>query len=240
MNKIDLSIFIAESIASNRKAYKHIDEIFNKKRELYTNAIQTNTKWNELKIAKEGTFEQEYYFPKVLAILDSIDKDDVSEDIINLLKIIFKPAYNFINSRKKLVLKDFIKMLGLKYKGLLDDELNGNVIAVIVLANALEIELDKEDELYIEHCSTLKQRLYRYEKSFRLNSANLEKEERKLLQKTYLKLRNKYIRDFGPNMHNVTFDKMDYGMYITEKFDNIDKFLIPFVLEIYLYYQIFQ
>lgn len=224
----DLILFVAESLASNKKAYKYIDNIYNKKKEKYFTLIQMNPEWNKLKIIKDGSFEQEWYFIKALAIL-KLQEDKVDIDsIFDMLKKVFKPAYNFIISKKKLVFSDLCVYLTTKHSNLTDDEFNGNLIASMILSLNLGIEYDIEDEHLTVFVNTLQLRLHRYDNPMKLSSKDLEKDEKKRLQNIYLKLKDKYLKRISPCPHVVPPNKQDGAVYKNELFDDIDKFLVPF------------
>lgn len=225
--QLDVTMFIAEALATNPKAYKYLDKIYALDKEEYIGIIEGHKEWNDLKIAKEGCVEHELYFIKSMAILELGKQRHDMESLIEATTKIFKPAYNFVMSRKKLVLTELVRNLSLKHKDVTTDYLNGNLIAAILLAQVFGFEIDTSDFMYMEFVKSLQMRWARYKINNRLDSNNLDKDDKKMVQKIYTDLRSKYLKTLIPYLHNTDLSKREEDDYILSKFNDIDKFLVP-------------
>ena len=219
---INLSLFFAEALATNKKAYKAIDKLFYKNIDKYLKIMKLNKNWEEHKITSEGSLEQDYYFKKILSILE--DEESFNE-VLEIAKNTYKIAYNYLNSKKRLVLSEFVMNL-YKKQNLTDDEFNGNLTVIIILAINYDYEIDTEDEVYNRFLFGLSERLYRYEIPKRIEFEILDKEYKAFVNKVFLNLRGNYLKSIEVMPHLVPFDivKSKYK----RELNDLDKCIVPF------------
>ena len=225
MEKISVNMYMlfAQALATNKKSYKFIDKYFYKNIEENLKTIKENdSNWSKHKIISEGSMEQEYYFKKVLALLET--EGDISY-IFEIVKNSYPRICNYLNSKKKLILSDLYIYLGRKEKNLSLDEFHGSLIVAIIIAINMEgYELDLTDEVYNRYMYNLSARLESYNREINFN--NLNKEIKQFINKVYLNLRANYLKEIIPFPHQVPVDLIN-NTYEKE-LNDLDRKLLPF------------
>jgi len=145
---IDLTPFICESFASNKKIYKLIDSIYEKDHIEYYQLAKNNV-WYNHEILTCQSIEKEILMKKALGIILECDSD-------KMLKIInkgWKQLYSLIKPKSIIKLSEVLKKtlpiqnINHLYK-MTNDELNAYGTISIVLSRLLDKEIDVEDSAY--------------------------------------------------------------------------------------------
>ena len=217
--ELDLGIFIVESLANNPKAYKYIDETYNKDIEKYREIAKKNKYYNS-KIANEGSIMQTYYFKKLLGMINN------TEVIFELLKRTYKYSYQYVVSNEKISIFKFFQKLIRKNEKISQAEENGNLLSCMIFAQFLDKEII-QDEVYNNYILSLKQRLDRENLNFNLVSIdNLDKEDKELLRKIELNLKRLYLKSYEPFCHVVKANQMEGAILKQDTLSDLDKKII--------------
>lgn len=228
---IDVMILFASMLAENKKAHKGIDKIYNSKKDLLLSVIQENKEWRDLFLVREGSINRELYLLKIMAIL-TVEDEEVKSALIELTEKTYKSSYNFLMSKKKLVLDDYAKNILKKDIGIDNSVLEERLLSIVVMANWYGIEVDLDDDVYNLFIKSLIDKLEHYHNPFSFRVANLDREDRKLVKQISSNLRTNYLKNYLAPVHIVSSEKVEEGYYIDEKLDDVDKFLLP-LLHIY-------
>lgn len=198
--QIDTTYFICESLSTTSRAYRHIDSVYNKNKEKY---LKLAKKHKYYKLGIDGSIEQEYYFKKVLGII----LDDDIDMIAWLLKMTYKKSNQLVKNSTIVNISDIFKKNNMdKFS---EDEINGHILAIILLAQFYKKEINTEDDLYQHFIQILAIRSSRLEdRNYPIKYENLEKEEKKELRNIQLKFRNKYPYF---SFEGITYAKIDEG-----------------------------
>lgn len=219
--KLDLGIFMAQSLAINPKSYKYIDKIFNKDIQKYREIAKLN-KYYDSKIVNEGSIEQTYYFRKVLGLIDD------PEIMFELSKCTYKYAYQYVVSNEKISLAKFFRKLKSKNKNMSLDEENGNLLNCVLLANTLGKEII-QDESYNLWFFGLNSRLNIDNSDLGVESINdLDKEDRNIIRKVELNLNRLYLKTYEPLPQVSELDKFEGEFLNLEKLSDLDKKILPY------------
>lgn len=223
--ELNIISFIAEILSTNKKCYKLIDRYYNENKLKYLNLAKESSFYNS-RIASEGSIIQEYYFKKSLGLLLAKEEDK----IINIFKMGYKIAYNYVVSIQTFKASNFLRKLMLKNKTeyFSDDELNGNMLVAISLCGALEKEVDELDDIYIKVIRNLILRNEGYEYKKVLSINNLNKEEQKIINKIELKLKSLYLKEYTPVPYRVKNYDENTDTLILDSLTFLDKQLLGY------------
>ncbi|EKS4344994.1 hypothetical protein QB607_002997 [Clostridium botulinum] len=184
-------------------------------------------------MSQEGNVEQEYYFKKALGILKATDSnEEITEKLVSILKKGWKYAYTYIQNHNEITLSVFIDKFIKKNKSLdniTDDELNSNSIIVILLSAYFNKKINEEDEAYKFYINSCVLRLEHYKNVNRINVNNVTKEQKALIRKLELKLKNhNKISTTTPSSFRLSNNQYDGLLVDIKKMTKEDKAYIPF------------
>ncbi|WP_125154411.1 hypothetical protein [Clostridium rectalis] len=230
--EINLIPFVAEALSVNKRIYKDIDKIYNNDKLKFIKLAKHNEFYNHV-MSQEGNVEQEYYFKKVLGILEGTNFDeDVLEGVLLILKKGWRYTYTYVCNHSQVNVSIFLNRLIKKYKGidnLSDDELNSNVIVLLILSTYFEKEINREDEMYNTYINSCAMRLEHYKNFNRINLNNITKEQKELINKLELKLKaHEKISPITPSSHRLDIDKQKGLLVDISKLTKDDKNFLPF------------
>ena len=200
---IDVMILFASMLADNKKAHIGIDKIYNSKKDLLLSVIQENKEWRDLFLVREGSINRELYLLKIMAIL-TVEDEEVKSALIELTEKTYKSSYNFLMSKKKLVLDDYAKNILKKDIGIDNSVLEDRLLSIVVMSNWYGIEVDLDDDVYNLFIKSLIDKLEHYHIPFSFRVANLDREDRKLVKQISSNLRTNYLKNYLAPVHIVS------------------------------------
>lgn len=187
-SKINIEYFICESLANNPKAYKYIDKIYDENKDMYLEYM------NEIKkgsIDYDGSIVQEYYFKKMYSIICTRDVDKE----MYILKMTYKKSAQFVKNCDIINLFSFLKSIKNK-EDWSDDELNGSLLATIVIAKHENKKVNESDPVFIDFMNILTLRTRMIVNEHHFSYSNLSKEQKKRARDIQLSFMNKYRIDY--------------------------------------------
>ncbi|MGV8167509.1 MAG: hypothetical protein ACLKAL_08680 [Alkaliphilus sp.] len=170
--RIDLRVFVAEALATNKKIEKDINELYKKnKYEAYKKAKES-TFYNHTMLC-EGSIEREVLNKRVLGLI-LLEKEDIKEGVMNIIKKGWMKLYNYIITKKEIDLKKIMQKFFDPNKN--DDEINAIITISLIIAQTHKINVKENTEF----ASFLIRRKDHYEekdinKSTRFKHATLDK-----------------------------------------------------------------
>ena len=176
--------FICEALCCTQKAYKHIDKIYNTNKQEYDKAAKESEYYE---FASEKNIVEESYFKKVLGILN-FDNDD--ENIMYILKMTYKKASQMVKNNNIISVEKFANKLNLNK--LSTGEINGNFLALLLIAKYENKQVDETEGIYNDFGTTLVLRDKYTNRNKELRYENFDKNKRKRLREIQLNLQNKY------------------------------------------------
>lgn len=228
--QLNITPFLCEAFATNKKIYKSIDGIYNTDRLRFYSTAKASPYYNH-SVCDESSILQEYYYKKILGILLEAEKDkNLTELIIKkLIRKGWEYAYAHVINNNPVYIEKFMMNFIKKNKGLDnidDDYLNSNVLIVILLCNMFEKEI-KEGELYNFVISNYQKRLELIKNKEEMQSINnLPTEQKNELKEIEKKIKAGNIITFRPLecKANMTDDKLI--LIDIKKMSDIDKYLL--------------
>lgn len=144
--ELDITYFLCEVLATSKIAYKHIDKLYSQNKEKYLKLARNHKYY---KIELDGTIEQEFYFKKALGII----LDDDVKNTSWLLRMTYKKSNQLVKNSNIVNLSDFLKQNN--PKSFKNNEIDGFLLAVLVLAQLEGKEINFHDGLYQDFCNSL-------------------------------------------------------------------------------------
>lgn len=214
--ELDITYFLCEVLATSKIAYKHIDKLYSQNKEKYLKLARNHKYY---KIELDGTIEQEFYFKKALGII----LDDDVKNTSWLLRMTYKKSNQLVKNSNIVNLSDFLKQNNPKF--FKNNEIDGFLLAVLVLAQLEGKEINFHDGLYQDFCNSLLVRNEYLAKDYPILYKNISKEDKKELKDIELKFKNIYP-EF--NFNGFTYVILEEGKIILEKMTEEQIFNVSF------------
>ncbi len=190
--QVDLTPFICEAFASNRRVYKMIEQMYEGNRVVYYQEAKAN-RWYNHEILTSQSIEQEIVAKRALAILLEGD----SKKILSVVRVGWRSLYNWAKKQTTIKISDALNLIMSKNSTALDkltnDEVNAHGIVAMLLGILLEKEIDQKDGGCQVLLNSLDIRLQWAEGLNRFSYTTLTKEEKaeaKRLKNEVYKLAN--------------------------------------------------
>lgn len=198
--KLDMTVFIAEAIISNKKLYKNIDNIYEKyKYEAYKAAKESEFYTHP--IFTVGDIDTEIYGKRILGILlYARENESCLKNLYELIKIGWNQIVNYVEKTDLVNFDDLIELISniLKRRSnnFSDDEINGFITITLLAAQFNDKEVDLSHPLYQEYFSMIKLRSELY-----ANKGSIRRFEQKNLspdlKKKAITLKKRIIDKYG-------------------------------------------
>lgn len=214
--ELDITYFLCEVLATSKIAYKHIDKLYSQNKEKYLKLARNHKYY---KIELDGTIEQEFYFKKALGII----LDDDVKNTSWLLKMTYKKSNQLVKNSNIVNLSDFLKQNN--PKSFKNNEIDGFLLAILVLAQLEGKEINFHDALYQDFCNSLLVRNEYLAKDYPILYKNISKEDKKELKGIELKFKNIYP-EF--NFNGFTYAILEEGKIMLEKMTEEQIFNVSF------------
>lgn len=197
---IDLTPFVCEAFASNRRVHRMIEKVYEKSRVLYYQQAKAN-KWYNHEILTSQSIEQEVVAKRALGILIEGDR----EKVLPIVRNGWRTLYNWAKEQPAIKVSGALNLIMPKDPAALDkltnDEINAYGIIAMILGLLLEKEIDQEDEGCQVLLNSLNTRLQWAEGLGRFSYATLTKEEKAKSKR----LKNEVYRFANTNRFFVSY-----------------------------------
>jgi len=253
--QIDLLGFLCEALGSNKKIYKGIDKLYQKRKYEFYKLAKDHWLYNH-QIITEGSLLQEEYSKKALGILLYQQKyPDDREIMSGIDKIVEKGwpyVFTYAVNHNKISFYDFMKQFFRKNKGidnLTDDEINANLIILLVMSLSMNKEILK-DEFYDKMLSGFQLRMWHYAENHpsRISLKKAKSEDIEIINRLKKEIFNKigpvknyaamlkYLLHGKPKYERASFlfdyERISSSILYSVKFEeqDIDEILFAYVI----------
>lgn len=191
--KLDLRLFFIESLATNKKIEKDIAKLYEKYKYKAYKLAKNSELYNHPMIC-DGNIWKEIAGKRVLGLLLLSDiNEDVSKELMQIIKKGWLKLYNFLINKKEISLKKVYEIFF--NKSITDDEINAILVITLLICNIYNIKI-RQDETYNFCITTLQRRLIHYKENSNIERFCYNNLSKELRQKAK-SIKNRFFENYG-------------------------------------------
>lgn len=235
MSQINLLGFLCEAFGQNKKIYKDIDLIYQKRKYEFYRLAKEHELYNH-QLITEGSLLQEEYSKKILGILlyqyNEPDDEEIVYDIDRLVKKGWPYVYSFL-SHSEVSLSEFMKRFAKKsgsIKNLTDDDINASLTILLVMSLSIGKTV-VQDDFYNTVMQTYFDRLEHYKSDNRINIKHISTDDKKNIKRIKDIIFKKVgtIKDYMTLLECLAGTKLNESIELLFDYENLTSSIFNFV-----------